>query len=131
MDWQGYLIAALIVAFSLWQLTPLLGARRARGRAIPELAEVLSEEQRRKSRLVVYFRSRRCGMCIAMAPVINELVAGHHDFVQIDVTEKPALARAFGVMATPSFAIVENGVVSRLLVGARSRAQLRALLGEG
>lgn len=128
MDWQGYLIAGFIVAFALWQLTPLIGARRARGRAVPELAAVLSEKQRRQSRLLVYFRSARCGMCRAMTPVVNALAAGRHDVVQIDITEKPALARAFGVVATPSFAIVEHGVIVRLHVGAKSAAQLRALL---
>jgi hypothetical protein len=31
-------------------------------------------------------------------------------------------------MATPSLAIVENGLIARLMVGARNEAQLRALL---
>jgi thioredoxin 1 len=128
MDWQGYVIAGLIVAFALRQLTPLVGARRARGRAVPELAVVLNEGQRRQSRLLVYFHSPRCGMCSAMAPAVQALAAGRNDVVQIDITEQPALARAFGVMATPSFAMVRQGVIVRLHVGAKSAAQLEALL---
>jgi thioredoxin 1 len=128
MDWQAYLIAGLIVAFAAWQLMPLLGARRARGRAVPGLAAVLDERQRTQSRLLVYFHSPRCGMCVVMTPVVSRLAAGRDDVVQIDVTEAPAIARAFGVMATPSLAIVENGLIARLMVGARNEAQLRALL---
>jgi len=129
MDWQAYLIAGLIVAFALWQLTPLLGARRARGREVPQLAALLNERQRKQSRLLVYFCSPRCGMCQNMTPVIERLAGDRDDVLKIDVTEAPALARAFGVMATPSLALVEHGAISRLTVGARSETQVLALLG--
>lgn len=128
MDWQAYLIAGLIVAFALWQLTPLLGARRARGRAVPQLTALLNERQRSQSRLLVYFCSPRCGMCQTMTTVIERLAVQRDDVVKIDVTEAPAIARAFGVMATPSLAVVESGMVSRLLVGARTEHQLHRLL---
>jgi thioredoxin 1 len=39
-----------------------------------------------------------------------------------------ALAKHFGVMATPSLALVEQGVVKKLVVGARSEPQIRVLL---
>jgi thioredoxin 1 len=39
-----------------------------------------------------------------------------------------ALAREFGVMATPSLAVVENGTLAQLIVGAQSEARIRKLL---
>lgn len=128
MDGPAYLIAGLIVAFALWQLTPLLGARRARGREVPQLTALLNERQRSQSRLLVYFCSPRCGMCQTMTTVIERLADVRDDVVKIDITEAPAVARAFGVMATPSLALVEHGAISRLMVGARTEAQVMALL---
>jgi len=128
MDWQAYLIGGLIAAFSLWQLVPLVAARRARGRSVPQLLTVLEERQKQLPRLLVYFHSARCGMCQIMTPVVERVAAGRDDVVLIDVGAAPGLARDLGVMATPSIAVVEKGVVSRVLVGARTEARIRALL---
>jgi thioredoxin-like negative regulator of GroEL len=48
--------------------------------------------------------------------------------VKVNVMEAMPLSQAFHVMGTPSLAIVDSGTVSEVLVGARSEAQLRALL---
>jgi thioredoxin-like negative regulator of GroEL len=63
-----------------------------------------------------------------MTPVIDRLAAERNDVVKIDAAAFTDLARQFGVMGTPSLALVDQGVVQTLLVGARSEAQIRALL---
>jgi thioredoxin 1 len=128
MDWFGYLIAGLILLFMLIQILPLLRARRARGRAVPELDALLTDAQRARSRLLVYFWSPSCGMCRGMTPVIDRLVAERGDLLKVNTADSPDLARHFGVMATPSLALVEQGILKKLVVGAKSESQIRALL---
>ena len=128
MDWFGYLIATFITVFALINFLPLLRARLARGRVVPELDALLTDAQRGKQRLLVYFWSPACGMCRGMTPVIEKLAAERGDVLKVNAAESMALARHFGVMATPSLALVEQGVLKRLVVGARSESQIRALL---
>jgi thioredoxin 1 len=128
MDWFGYLIATFIAVFMLINFLPLLRARLARGRHVPELDALLTDAQRAKPRLLVYFWSPTCGLCRAMTPVIDKLAAERGDVVKVNAAESLALARHFGVMATPSLAVVEQGVLKKLMPGAKSEAQIRALL---
>lgn len=128
MDAVGYTLSGLMVLFVLFNLFPLLRARLARGRSVPELDALLTPEQRRAPRLLVYFWSPRCVMCRGMTPVIDRLAAERPDLLKVNVAESVALAKHFGVMATPSLAVVEKGVVKNLLLGAKSEPQIRALL---
>ena len=131
MDWISALIATFIVVFVLINFLPLWRARRARGHAVPALAPLLSDAQRRAPRLLVYFWSPSCGMCRSMTPVIDRLATEHGDVVKINAAEATDVARQCGVMATPSLALIEQGVVRRLVVGGKSEAQIRALHEQG
>jgi thioredoxin 1 len=117
MDWFGYLIAMFIAVFVLLNFLPLWRARQMRGRAAPDLDALLTDAQRGKQRLLVYFWRPSCGMCRGMTPVI-----------EVNTAEAGALAKQFGVTATPSLALVEQGIVKKLVVGAKSEPQIRALL---
>jgi thioredoxin 1 len=123
-----YIVAAIVGAFLLMQIIPLIRARQARGKAVPELDALLDDAQRREPRLLVYFWSPSCGMCRPMTPVIDRLAAERPDVVKVNVAQTTALARRIGIMGTPSLALIENGAVSNVVVGARSEAQIRALL---
>jgi thioredoxin 1 len=128
VDAVSYALAGFVVLFVLFNLLPLLRARRARGRAVPELDALLSPGQRRAPRLLVYFWSPRCGMCRGMTPVIDRLAQERDDVLKVNVAESIGLAGQFGVMATPSLAVVERGVIKNLLLGAKSERQIRKLL---
>ena len=128
MDWLGYLIVTFIAVFVLINFLPLWRARQARGRAVPELDALLTDAQRDKQRLLVYFWSPTCGMCRNMTPVIDKLAAERGDVLTVNTAESATLAKHFGVMATPSLALVEQGVLKKLVVGARNEPQICALL---
>lgn len=128
MDLFGYLVVGFLLMFTLVQLLPLVRARLARGRRVPELDALLSDTQRAHDRLLVYFWGPTCSQCRAVTPVIDRLAAERGDVLKVNVAESLALARHVGVMATPSLAVVERGVLRKLVVGARSEAQIRALL---
>jgi thioredoxin 1 len=128
MDWMGWLIGLFVFLFVVVNFLPLLRARSARGRAVPDLDALLTDDQRRLPRLLVYFWSPSCGPCRAMTPVIDRLAAERGSVVKVNIVESSELARQFGVMATPSLAVVEKGVVVRLAVGAKTAPQILALL---
>jgi thioredoxin 1 len=128
MSTLGYLIAAVVALFLLMQLLPLIRARQARGKAVPELDALLTDVQRQQPRLLVYFWSPSCGMCRPMTPVIDKLAAEQPNVIKVNVAQTTDLARRIGIMGTPSLALIEAGAVGRVVVGARSEAQIRALL---
>jgi len=128
MDWPGYLIVAVVAAVLLFNLLPLFRAWTARGRAVPGLEAMLSGDQHRVPRVLVYFWGPSCGVCRGMTPVIDRMATEGGNVVKVNVAEHPGLARQFGVMATPSLAVVEGGVIRRLVVGGRGEPQIRALL---
>lgn len=128
MSLLPYLVAAVVGLFLLMQIIPLLRARQARGKPVPELDALLDDAQRREPRLLVYFWSPSCGMCRPMTPVIDRLAAERSNVVKVNVAQTTELARRIGIMGTPSLALIENGTVGKVVVGARSEAQIRALL---
>jgi len=88
----------------------------------------LTDSQRQAPRLLVYFWSPTCGPCRAMTPAIDRVAAETGRVLKINVADSPDMARSFGVMATPSLAVVEQGVIRALFVGARSENRIRTLL---
>ncbi len=121
------IVAALVVtALQLW---PFLRARRMRGRQAPALEGVVPNPQRLSGRMLLYFWSPRCGMCRGMTPVVEQLSGERDDVVSVNVFDHPQVARDLGIMATPTLVLLQGGKVERLLLGAKSERQIRALLG--
>jgi thioredoxin-like negative regulator of GroEL len=89
---------------------------------------VTLESQRHLPRLLVYFWSPTCGMCRTMTPVIDALARERQDIVKVNLQEAAPLARRFGVMATSALVLVRDGRIEQILLGARSKAQIRTLL---
>ena len=128
MQWLPYVLAAVVIAFAALQLRILSASKRAQGRAAPDLGDVLTPEQRRATKLLLYFFSKNCGPCRVMGPYVDQLAQRYDNVVKIDVMQAPDLVRRFGVMATPTTVLVDNGIVAKVVLGAKTLAQLEALL---
>ena len=102
--------------------------RRAVGRAAPD-TRVVDGAASGCERRVYGFHAPHCGPCRAMMPVVERLRQSHPNLLSIDVSRDTELARGFGVVATPSIAVVEGGVVREVRVGAQREAELLRLLG--
>ncbi|MES1999497.1 MAG: thioredoxin family protein [Pseudomonadota bacterium] len=127
---QTVLIAILVI-FSLavagLQLWTFWRAKQAQGQPAPDTRSVdgtAADDARR----VYYFFGVHCGPCRAMTPVVDQLRSSHRNLIKIDVAETLPLARAFGIAATPSFVLVENGKITQVKIGAMSEKKLVALL---
>ena len=63
-----------------------------------------------------------------MTPVVDQLRSSHRNLIKIDVAEALPLVRAFGIAATPSLVLVENGKIAQVKIGVMSEKKLVALL---
>lgn len=63
-----------------------------------------------------------------MTPLVDRLRDGHPNLIKVNVAEAMFLARDFGVTATPSFVLVEDGTIRRVRLGGQSEKQLLSLL---
>lgn len=127
MNILGWIITGVAALLLLSQLAMWLQARRSHGRPAPDTRAVDGEAAADPVR-VYYFYSERCGHCRTMMPLVECLRVSHRNLVKLDTAEAHELARAFGVVATPCFIQVADGLIRRVKLGALSEKQLRALL---
>lgn len=128
MQWLPYILGAVVVLFIFLQLRVVVASRRLQGRPAPDFASTLRPEQMGFDRYLIYFYSPHCGPCRRMGPRVDELAGRHPNVLKVDISAELTLARAFGVMATPTAVLVRDGAISRVLLGETSAHKLEALL---
>lgn len=101
--------------------------RRAEGRAAPDTSAVDADVAPESLR-VYDFHAPHCGPCRSMTPLLDELRASPPNLIKVDVSQAPELARGFGIVATPSFAVVDGGMIQRVSLGVHSRSALARML---
>ena len=71
-----------------------------------------------------------CGPCRILSPIIDEIAEEHPEIKvgKINVDEQPELASAFDVMSIPTVFALKNGGVTNKAMGARTKAQILAML---
>ncbi len=129
MQFLPYLVAALVLAFVGLQMYPYFKLRATRGNTVPEPAintqnPADSEAEQAGGRKLYYFMAPQCGMCRNITPIVDELAASRNDIVRIDAAESPETARAFNVMGTPAFVLVNDGVVEKVKLGGMTRQKI-------
>lgn len=73
-----------------------------------------------------------CGPCRMVGPIVEELsgeMQGVAKVGKINVDEERELAEAFRVMSIPTLAVIKDGKVAALEVGARDKQSLKRMLG--
>jgi thioredoxin 1 len=78
------------------------------------------------------FWSERCAPCRMVSPLVEELAGEVTEakMGKINVDEQPELAREFKIMSIPTLTVVKDGKVVKVSVGARPKADIKALLDE-
>ncbi len=127
MDWEVYLLGALAASVGLMQYNLHRRAHQAEGQPAPDTS-ILDGLGRKHTRKLYYFYGRHCGPCKAMAPIIERVRRDHPNLIKVDVAEAPDIARQFGIVATPTFVLVDAGTIRRVRLGNMSERQLLAIL---
>lgn len=123
------LIIALILAglFLAYQLYPLYHGLQKRGTqvsALPQLSEVVPQSVLNQPRYLLYFWAPQCGMCRSMTPLVERLQQQHKELIKVDASQHANLARALGVMGTPALVLIRQGVVEKVMLGAKSEGAI-------
>lgn len=77
--------------------------------------------------VLVDFWAEWCGPCRQIAPALDELsevYGGRIVIAKVNVEEHPEIAAAYGVRAIPTMAMIRNGAVADIKVGAAPKAVL-------
>jgi len=128
MYWGVYALGALSASVILMQYNLHRRARQMEGQEAPDTS-VLDGVAAKHSRKIYYFYGRHCGPCKAMAAVIERVRQDHPNLIKLDIAEAPDLARQFGIVATPTFILVEDGTIRKVRLGGMTERQLLAMLG--
>jgi thiol-disulfide isomerase/thioredoxin len=80
--------------------------------------------------ILLEFSSAQCGPCLAMKPVVSELIARGVPVRQVDVSKEAHLARRFGIRSTPTYVVLRDGKEVTRLLGVQSVSELSAALNQ-
>ena len=81
--------------------------------------------------VMVDFWASWCGPCRMVSPIVDEIaeeVQGKAKVGKVNVDEQGDLASQFGVMSIPTIMVFKNGEAVATSFGAKSKAELLALL---
>lgn len=78
------------------------------------------------------FWSERCGPCMMLAPVVDELAGEitNAKIAKVNVDEQPELAREFRVMSIPTLTVIKDGKAVKTSIGVIPKAEIEAMLAE-
>ena len=130
MELISYFFVVLVAIFLLLRLLPYYRARQLRGRSAPDIGKLLSDKQKTRSHLLIYFWSPQCVMCKGMSKIIDELIETHDDILKIDVVQNMDITTGFGIMGTPCLVLVKNGKIEQMMVGAKTKSQITGILNK-
>ena len=83
--------------------------------------------------VLVDFWAEWCGPCKMIAPILEEIASEqeeHLEIAKLNVDEAADVARRFEVMSIPTLILFDNGVPTKRIVGAKSKAALLDDLAE-
>ncbi len=129
MDTTPFIVFGIIVLVIGAQLVIHHKARQARGSSASPLRQLFPDLPSR-GRALVFCHTPGCPPCRAMLPTVDNLANDHAHVYKLDISTQLELAGKLGIRATPTTLLIEDGKISRVLVGQKKPAALREFLEE-
>ena len=124
----GIIIAVIIGAYTLLQVTMIVKMKLKKGKSVPNLPGAHGRRIKKGDKVLLYFYSPSCRACKAITPVVKSLQKKRKDIFSINITKDMDTARKLSVMGTPSFVVVEDGVIKEYLAGALGEQRILELI---
>jgi thiol-disulfide isomerase/thioredoxin len=115
------IVGGLVLLFVGMRFFLTKKAYASKGKKLDGLAGRIGTSVSAGDRVMAYFYSPSCSACKTQTPLVEKLQREFPNIYKINVAEDMAMARAFGVMATPTTTIVNRGIVEEVLIGAQFR----------
>ncbi len=123
-----YIIAAIVLLVFGLQLIMIISAKKSKGKKITGLQGNLKALERNGSKGLIYFFSPTCRTCKYQTPIIKELQSKNRNVFDVDISKDMHTARVFGIKATPTTILIENGTVKEVLLGVKQKEDLSSYL---
>ncbi len=125
-----YITLTIVVLFILLQVYMQMQNWLKRGKQVKNLPEPFVRELQNHPVTLIYFYTPTCSACRVMTPVIDKLKNEYENIIKVDLTVETSLGRVFGVMGTPTLALLKGTTIQSFVVGARKENFIRRLLNE-
>lgn len=119
-DMSTYFIIIFAVLFGFMILSQILIRSRAKaleGKPLPAMPGQLGKALASEESALLYFMSPQCGACRPWTARFSEMSKRNAHVHVINVAQELEIARALGVMATPSTLVVKDGRIQSYHVG--------------
>ncbi|NPV12568.1 MAG: thioredoxin family protein [Ignavibacteria bacterium] len=119
------LIFGFLTLFFAFQYYLIFRSKKISGQTIdlgkirPELRNYFD-----KDKLLIYFYSPNCSACRYQSPIIEKLKRFNYNVLSVDISKDLQLARVFGIMGTPSIALMKGNLVKEFLIGFQDEEKL-------
>lgn len=112
------------ICFWRWRVTRK--ASQMIGTPAPDTSEV--DGRIPTASRVYYFYGERCRLCRDIAPMVDAAAAEYPNLIRVDVVKHLELAEQFGIMGTPTFVAVADGLIRDVKLESPGKAWLQAHL---
>jgi thioredoxin 1 len=130
MDPFLVIVALVILAAFTMRFAMDMRMKRKVGLPIPDVSAVTGRDLGADERALFYFYGSHCHACKHMTPIVKAEGEKRNNVFAVNISEHAKLARDFGLAATPTVIMVENGRISEIRVGAQSQMRLQQLFSQ-
>jgi thioredoxin 1 len=124
-----FLIVVLVVTLvMLMQFGMVWRMQKQAGKPAPDISVLPGHTPGADESVLVYFYSRYCHACKPITPLIEKTREQQNDVPGVNISEHQPITRDFGIMATPTIAMIENNRISALRVVTLQQKQIDQLL---
>jgi len=105
-------------------------AKKSKGLQLSGLSGQLRNLEKKGSKGLVYFFSPGCHACKMQTPVIKSMQSEYKNIYAVDISKDFDTARIFGIKATPTTILVEDGIINQVFLGAKTKDVLENLISK-